>query len=288
MSIRKPIVSGQFYPAGKKELEEAIKQSFTGKFGPGAMPGKRGRKKVSGVIAPHAGYFFSGSGAAWVYKELGEAEFPDLYVILGVNHSAQLTCSSDEDWETPLGTVKCDTEFVKKLEERGIPIKNNAHRGEHSIEVQLPFLQTVSKDKLDKLRIAPIMIADERFEQWGQKIKQAIGETKRKAVVICSSDFTHYGYNYGYVPFETNVKENMKKLDLDAVNFITKPNPRSFLDYTKKTGATICGRYGICTLLWLMKNLEKEKKGTLLKYYTSGDVLGDYVNAVGYAAIVFR
>ena len=113
MSIRQPIVAGQFYPSGKKELEEAIKQSFLHKFGPGAMPGARSGKKLYGIISPHAGYFFSGAGNAWVYKEIGEAEFPELYVILGVNHSAQLTCSSDEDWETPSGIVKCDTEFVK-------------------------------------------------------------------------------------------------------------------------------------------------------------------------------
>ena len=288
MSTRKPLVSGQFYPYGKKELEESIKQSFTNKFGPGALPGARTGKKLYGVISPHAGYFFSGAGNAWVYKEIGEAEFPELYVILGVNHSAQLTCSSDEDWETPLGIVKCDTEFVKKLQEKGIPIKSKAHQMEHSIEVQLPFLQFVSKDNIDKLRIAPIMIADEHFEKWGLAIKSAIEETKRKVVIICSSDFTHFGNNYDYVPFDTNIKENMRKLDLKAVNFITKPNPKSFFDYTEKTGATICGRYGICTLMWLMKYIKTERKGTLLNYYTSGDVLGDYRNAVGYASIIFK
>ncbi|MBW2972200.1 AmmeMemoRadiSam system protein B [Candidatus Woesearchaeota archaeon] len=285
---RTPIVAGQFYPAGKAELEAELSKSFTHKFGPGAMPGKRGAKKIYGAIAPHAGYFFSGAGAAWVYKEIAEAEFPDVYIILGVNHSGPVTCSSDDDWETPLGTVKCDKELIKSLAEKGIPVKNEAHHGEHSIEVQLPFLQTVSKDKADTLMIAPIMIADQRFDKWGRAIKEALEETKRTAVIICSSDFTHYGYNYDYVPFEKDVKKNMEKLDRDAIAFITKPNPKSFLDYTEKTGATICGRQGICTLLWLMKQLDKERKGDLLRYYTSGDVVGDYSNAVGYGAIVFK
>jgi len=287
MPIRKPIVAGQFYPAGKAELEAEIRKSFTSKFGPGALPGKRGTKKLYGAIAPHAGYFYSGAGAAWVYKEIGEAEFPDVYIMLGVNHSGPLTCSSDEDWETPLGTVKCDTEFIKKLEEKGIPIKNPAHNREHSIEVQLPFLQSVSKDRTKDLKIAPIMIADESFEKWGRMIKETITETKKKAVIICSSDFTHYGHSYGYAPFDTHIYENMQKLDGNAINFITKPNPKSFLDYTHKTGATICGKCGISVLLWLMKYLTTENKGKLLKYYTSGDVVEEYSNAVGYAAIVF-
>jgi AmmeMemoRadiSam system protein B len=286
--MRKPLVAGQFYPADKEDLLGEIERSFTHKFGPGVLPGKRTRKKIFGAIAPHAGYFFSGAGAASVYKTIGESDFPETYIILGVNHSGPLTCLSDEDWETPLGIVKCDSDLVKRIASKGIPINNKAHHFEHSIEVQLPFLQFVSKDKIEKLKIVPIMIADERFEKWGEMIKSAVQECNRKVVVICSSDFTHYGDNYDYVPFRKDVKQNMNKLDLDAVNFVMKPDPRSFLDYTERTGATICGRHGICTLLWLMKNPIAEKKGILLKYYTSGDVINDYSNAVGYAAIVFK
>lgn len=286
--MRKPIVAGQFYSSDKRELENEIAESFTNKFGPGTSPAKRTKKKLHGTITPHAGYFFSGAGAAWVYKEIGESEFPDTYIILGVNHSGPATCTSDEDWETPLGIVKCDSGFVEKLALKGIPINNKAHRNEHSIEVQLPFLQFVSKDKIDKLKIVPIMIADGKFERWGQIIKETINETKRKVVIICSSDFTHHGPNYDYVPFQTDIAKNMRQLDITAVNFITKPNPKSFLEYTERTGATICGRYGIAVLLWLMKYLKTERKGTLLNYYTSGDVVNDYKNAVGYAAIVFK
>ncbi len=284
MSIRKPVVAGQFYPKDAEELEAAIKESFVSRFGPGALPGKRGSKKLYGAIAPHAGYFFSGAGAAWVYKEIGEAEFPDTYVILGVNHSGAWTCTSDQDWETPLGVVKCDKEFIKKLYDEDLMIKNEQHSMEHSIEVQLPFLQSVSKDKANKLKIVPIMIADEQHEKWAGKISKTADELGRKIVVICSSDFTHYGPNYGYVPFEGDVKQEMKKLDGDAIKLIEKRDSAGFLEYTEKTGATICGRYGISVLMALMEG----KKGKILKYYTSGDVLGDYSNAVGYAAIVFR
>ena len=286
--VRKAVVAGQFYPAGKEELLSSIKESFTSKFGPGSMPGKRGGEKLYGVISPHAGYMFSGAGNAWVFKEIGEAEFADTYVILGVNHSVPKTCASNEDWETPLGTVACDNEFVALLEKKGVAVDDKAHHREHSIEVQLPFLQFVSRDQIDDLKIAPIMIADDDFEKWGKIIKDVIDETGRNVVVICSSDFTHYGYNYGYAPFETDIPENMKKLDGDAIKKILDLDAEGFLEYTNKTGSTICGRCGISVLLWLMKNLNKERKGKLLKYYTSGDVVGDYGNAVGYAAIVFR
>ncbi len=286
--IRKPIVAGQFYPEKKEELLAEINRCFLHKFGPGKLPEPRGKKKIYGAIVPHAGYFFSGAGAAWVYKGIGETQFPDLYIILGVNHSGPYTCSSDEEWETPLGNVKCDKELITLLEKKGIQIHNEMHHHEHSIEVQLPFLQFISRDRITDLKIVPIMIADQRFEHWGRIIKEALKETKKKAVIICSSDFTHYGENYGYIPFEKDVKENLKKLDGTAINFITKPNPKGFLQYTEKTMATICGRYGISALLWLIKYLDKERKGKLLKYYTSGDILEDYNNAVGYAAIVFR
>jgi AmmeMemoRadiSam system protein B len=220
--VREAVVAGQFYPGGKEELLSSIKESFTSKFGPGSLPEKRGKGKVYGAISPHAGYVYSGAGNAWVFKEIGEAEFADVYVILGVNHSGPNTCVSDEDWETPLGTVACDKEFVGLLEEKGLAVDNEAHHMEHSIEVQLPFLQFVSKDRINELKIVPIMIADGDFEKWGNIIKDAVKALGRNVVVICSSDFTHYGYNYGFVPFETDVKENMKKLDLGAVNLIEK------------------------------------------------------------------
>jgi AmmeMemoRadiSam system protein B len=174
------------------------------------------------------------------------------------------------------------------LEKKGIPVLNSEHHTEHSIEVQLPFLQFVSSDRIADVRIAAVMIADSRFEKWGKIIKEAIEETGRKVCVVCSSDFTHYGPNYGYVPFEEDIAANMKKLDTGAVDFILKQDAKGFLEYTEKKEATICGRHGIAVLAWLMKNLAGQKKGELLKYYTSGDVLGNHDNAVGYAAIVFR
>ncbi|MBW2967852.1 AmmeMemoRadiSam system protein B [Candidatus Woesearchaeota archaeon] len=287
MSVRKPVVAGQFYPVDKEELIASIEESFKHKFGPGKLPGKRGSNNVLGAVSPHAGYVFSGAGAAHVFKAIGEAAFPDTYVILGVNHSGPRTCASSEDWETPLGVVKCDSELVKALGEKGVPVDDRSHHNEHSIEVQLPFLQYVSKDRIDDLRAVCVMIADDDYEKWGKVITDAVSELGRKVVVVCSSDFTHYGHNYGYVPFESDVAENMKKLDAGAIDLILKKDSAGFIGYVEKTGATICGKHGIAVLCWLMK-AAGSGAGELLKYYTSGDVMGDHSNAVGYGAVVFK
>jgi len=282
--VRKPIVSGQFYPSEELLLRGAVEAAFKEENSPGDVPGSRGTGKVAGVITPHAGYMFSGAGAAWCFKEIGESAFPDTYVIIGVNHSGPVTCASDEDWETPMGIVKCDKELVSALEEKGLPVDNDQHAHEHSIEVQLPFLQFVSEDKKEDLKIVCIMVADSEHSKWANVISDAVSSLGRSVVYICSSDFTHYGQNYGYVPFEDDVPANLKKLDMGAVEQIKKLDADSFLGFVEEKGATICGRCGIAVLIDLMKG----KKAELLHYYTSGNILGDYGNAVGYASIIFR
>jgi AmmeMemoRadiSam system protein B len=228
---------------------------------------------------------FSGAGQAWCYKEIGEAEFPDVYVILGVNHSSQETCSDNEDWETPLGIVECDRELAKKMQDNGLTINNFPHKYEHSIEVQLPFLQYVSKDNEKKLRILPIMIADDEYKKWTDIIEKSLAELKRKAVIICSSDFTHYGSSYGYKPF-TDAKKNLKPFDMEAVEKIIAKDVTGFIKFCEDNHATICGRHGINVMIKMAA--DAKAKGELLNYYTSADILDDYSNAVGYASIVFR
>jgi MEMO1 family protein len=156
---------------------------------------------------------------------------------------------------------------------------------EHSIEVQLPFLQFINKDRLDKIKIAPIIISNDLDpEKIAEYIFKAIKETKKKVVIIASSDFTHYGLNYGYLPFREDVKENLYQLDRGAIDLIKSFQTDKFLDYIAETRATICGKYPISVLLELSKKLGA-KKATLLNYYTSGDIINDYTNAVGYASI---
>src|SRR3989338_8466292 len=155
---RKPIVAGMFYASDFDELSNQINDSFHSKFGPGALPIKKRGKDIFGIIAPHAGYQFSGQGAAWAYKEIAESKFADVYIMLGLSHSGFPSCVSLEDWETPFGIVKVDEEFTRVLmANSGLKQNERAHSGEHSIEVQLPFLQFANMDHLKQLKISPII-----------------------------------------------------------------------------------------------------------------------------------
>jgi len=282
MKIRLPAVSGQFYKSNAVELEKQIKECFLSKFGPGSLPGKERKKQAIGAIAPHAGYQFSGPGAAWVYKEIAESAMPDTYVLLGLSHMGLPSCISQMDWKTPLGIAKNDSEFGKALAGNfGIPANEDAHSKEHSIEVQLPFLQFVCP----KARIAPIIVShDVDYREISAAIRKTAAELKRKIVVIASSDFTHYGTVYGYAPFSGDIKKKMYSLDKGAIDAIKTLDSSKFISYVNEKQATICGQMPIAVLLEAID----AKKAKLLSYYTSGDIVGDYANAVGYASIVFE
>jgi len=286
---RKPIVAGMFYPGDFDGLSNQINDSFHSKFGPGALPIKKRTKEIFGIIAPHAGYQFSGPGAAWAYKEIAESKLADVYIMLGLSHSGFPSCVSLEDWETPLGVVKVDEDFQRVLMANSALKQNeNAHSQEHSIEVQLPFLQFVNRDYLKQLKIAPIIVSEDRnYEEIAQAIIKTVEQTRKKVIIIASSDFTHYGINYGFFPFPDNIKENMYKLDKGAIDEIEKLDSAGFLDYINNTGATICGRTPISVAIATCKLLGA-KKAKLLHYYTSGDIIKDYSSAVGYGAILIE
>ncbi len=287
--IREPVVAGMFYESDSDELKKQINDCFKSEFGPGELLVKRREKEILGIISPHAGYVYSGACAAWCYKEVAESKLPDLFIVIGLSHSGFKSCVSLQDWKTPLGVVKNDKEFTKKISENSkLEVNESAHSQEHSLEVQLPFLQFVNKDHLNKIRFTPIIASpDLHYREIAEGIKKTVNATKKKVCVICSSDFTHYGINYGYMPFSRDVKENMYKLDKDAIKFIEKLDSSGFLQYVNKTGATICGQYPIAVMLELCKLLGASE-ASLLKYYTSGDIINDYSSAVGYGAVVVR
>jgi AmmeMemoRadiSam system protein B len=191
--------------------------------------------------------------------------------------------TNKEDWETPFGLVKVNGTFITKLMEKCDFVKES-DIGEHAIEVQLPFLQYVNKDRLKDITFVPLIVpSSENYMELGE----AIAEIDEDVCVIASSDMTHFGPGYGYVPFTSDIKENLYKQDNEAVSYIKKLDAKGFLAYRQSTGATICGAYAIAVAIEVVKNLFA-KKGDLLMYYTSGDVLEDYNNAVGYAAVAFR
>lgn len=275
--MRNPAFAGMFYPAHKDELKELINNCFENGAG---KPKKRGNKTIKAVVAPHAGYIYSGICASYAYKQISESKKPDVFIILGTGHSGCNTCLSDEDFETPLGVVKNDKEFTEALAKEGIKVNNNAHSEEHSLEVQIPFLQTAVENPM----IVPIIVGQD-YEVLAEKIVDVADKLNKTFTIIVSSDFTHYGTNYNFVPFEDNIKQNMYNLDKEAISFILKLDDEGFMVYLQKSGATICGFMPIIVMIKICRLL-KTDYATLLKYNTSGDIAGDYSNAVGYASIL--
>jgi len=271
--MREELVKGQFYEEERDDLTEQIKSCFL--HGPGEVSGKKEVKKVYGVIAPHAGYLFSGQCQAHAYKEIFNSE-EKILVIIGVNHRGTGNFISTEDWKTPLGVVNVDKEYANEILKKCnfLKINSEEHRHEHSIEVQLPFLQYVKKD----FKIVPIILSD-------YSVYKELAQVLDKGLVIASSDFTHYGFSYGYVPFTKNIKDNMYKIDKKAISFILDLDAKGFLEFVKSNDMTICGYAAIATAIEVAR-LRGAKEGKLLEYYTSGDIT-NYNTAVGYGAIVF-
>ena len=180
--MRAPAVSGQFYPRNKNDLDREISRCFDGV--------QAGEKPVLGAVVPHAGYIYSGNTAAHVYSMLPEA---DTFVLLGPNHTGygSPVSVSSEKWSTPLGEVDSDIEFIKALPRRIIDTDETAHKYEHSIEVQLPFLQHRFRD----FKIVPICMGmqdEETALDVGMELAEAVRKVNKKIVIIASSDFSHY------------------------------------------------------------------------------------------------
>lgn len=298
--MRRAIVAGEFYLSDRSGLKRQLEACFFNKFGPGSLPRAFNLKqKKIALIVPHAGYQYSGPCAAHCYKTLMEVNKKDLaenFILIGPNHSGYGNVPfalSFENFETPLGLVKNDTELSDKLVEEasslGLQKDETAHKFEHSLEVQLPFLQfcygLVKKD----FKIVPIVVATGDYEKCFKAaiaIVKVLQEMKREKIcIIASSDFTHYGYSYGFVPFTENVKQNLYDWDKKYINYILKLDSKSFYQEAIKT--TICGTAPIVIAIEIAKGLGA-KRASLLKYYTSGDVLNDYKNAVGYASIAIE
>ena len=276
--MRRAAVAGMFYDSNPGRLTEEIK-----KYLKNAHP-ENVEGEIISLISPHAGYVYSGQAAAFGYKLLDKNKIKRA-VILAPTHQVAFRGVSIPDvtsYETPLGLVKLDREACDMLGKEtlftSIP---EVHSREHSLEVQLPFLQVCLGDDFT---LVPMIVGQLHNRDYQVIARSLTKVVKRGDVVIVSSDFTHQGPRFGYVPYRTDIKENIKKLDMGAVDFIIKKDSRKFIDYVKDTGATICGR---CPIGILLELLPTDAKGTLLTYYTSGDITGDERNTISYLSLAF-
>ncbi len=269
--------SGRWFPADKTEIASMInlclsnKKEFTG--------------RPVAIISPHAGYVYSGEGAGYAFSTLKNRDF-ERAIIIGPSHQKYFEGISIVDgyshYNTPLGDVELDLEFISKIRENNqVQSIFSAHKMEHSVENQIPFIQTV----LPNTKIVPIItgvLSIQDAKELAQVIKSNIDE---KTIFIISSDFTHYGNAFGYLPFKNDIRNNLEKLDFGAMNHILKGDPTGFISYIEKTDATICGKYPILLLLSIFKD---SLKGEILKYYTSSDDSNDFSHTVCYSAIVLE
>ena len=277
---RHPSVAGLFYAADPSSLKSQIEEVFMHRLGPGSLPhlSAERRKESIGFVAPHAGYMYSGPIAAHVYHRIASEGKPDVFVIIGPNHTGYGTLVSvmaEGEWLTPLGKVPIESKLAIEItkESTYADIDEKAHIYEHSVEVQLPFLQYIYGENFSFVPIVMLSQEPAVARDLANAIHEASEKLGRDIVVIASSDFTHYE------PHDIAVSKD--KIAIDA---IIELDPEKLHAVVEKYGISMCGPGPVMTLLYLGKKLGSTR-AELLAYATSGDVTGDKSSVVGYAAI---
>jgi len=269
--MRYPAVAGKFYSSKEKALREQIEESFQGPLGPGSVPSLgKSRGGIVGAVVPHAGYMYSGPVAAHVYGKMAEEGFPETFVIIGPNHHGMGSgvAMTSEDFITPLGTCQVDKELAKSLK-GWVDEDPLAHQHEHSIEVQVPFIQYFSKE----VKLLPICMAFQDFEtakELGRRLRKAC--EGKDVIVIASTDFSHY------VP-----RHFAETQDRGVIDKILALDPQGVESVVMAKDVSMCGYGPVMAMLEAVQG----RKAELLKYATSGDV-HPAPEVVGYAGIVVR
>jgi len=266
--LRKASVADQFYPGTRDLLEKAVSE---------LIDNKTKKNDCLGIVSPHAGYIYSGPVAGKVFS--GITLKPD-YIILGPNHTGYgkpFSIMARGKWQMPLGDIDIDEDLA------GLLLKNSkyleeddqAHTYEHSIEVQLPFLQYFKKE----FKFVPIIISQAQlklYKELGGEIGKAIKQSKKDVLIIASSDMTHY-----------ESAESARKKDKLAISAILKLDSELLMDTILKSDISMCGYAPVIVMIEAAKELGA-KEAELIDYKTSGDISGDYSSVVGYAGIIIK
>jgi AmmeMemoRadiSam system protein B len=274
--LRFPAVAGQFYPGEREELSQMIDEFLKN----AKVPKIEG--EIFGILVPHAGYIFSGPVAAYSYKAIQGKNF-ETVVLIGDSHYEYFDGVSVWDrgeWEAPLGRIKVDEELAKEILNfsKRFLVKDSAHLFEHSLEVQIPFLQKVLKN----FKILPLIFGSED-KDWRELAKAILKlMEKKKILVVASSDLSHYP------PYEV-----AQEADKRTIEGILSSDPEKFkenIETLKKLFPDVatfaCAQDTIKTILEISKNLKGKAK--LLNYQNSGDTIyGEKSQVVGYCAIAF-
>ena len=280
MKTRQPAQAGTFYPDTEGALRTQIHNCFLHPLGPRSIPSVPASPdhKLVGMIVPHAGYDYSGAVAANSYYQLGTSGLRESVVILGPNHTGYgsgVSTMTDGQWATPLGDVPLDKSLASSITRLSslIDVGEEAHKREHSIEVQLPFLQFIYPRRFKFVPICMMLQDLETSTEIGEAIATASVETR--AMLIASSDWTHYE------PYES-----ARKKDMEAIGAVLEMDEKKFQNVIEEKNVSACG-YGPVTAVIHASKILGAKHAKLLSYQTSGDTAGDKRSVVGYAAIAF-
>jgi len=266
--VRDPVVAGQFYPGSKGALERAVR----------AMVDLNAKKESAvGVISPHAGYVYSGPVAGSVLSAIRPKK---TYVILGPNHTGlgeAFAIDKNDSWRTPIGDVEVDRALADAIEKKCGYVKSDslAHAHEHSIEVQLPFLQILQKD----FRIVPIVVSYADLDAYREVARAIAGSIKslgieKEVTIIASSDMTHY-----------ESREDAEKKDSIAIKAMLELDEAKLVEDVLGLNITMCGFAPAAIMIAAAKEIGAVS-ARLVRYGTSGDASGDYSSVVGYAGLI--
>jgi MEMO1 family protein len=249
-----------FYPSDPSHLEQLLEKFFS--------VVKPEKKSPLGIVSPHAGYIYSGQVAAHAFGAISP-DFSGTFVVIGPSHRGYLSSVSSVPWETPLGIMDPDSEFINAL---GLEVDELSHRDEHSIEVQMPFIRY----RFPRARIVPVMMGQQDYpsaQRLADLITAAVRQTKRDVRIVASSDFSHY------VP-AVKARDD----DLYAIEPLKTLDVNEFYRRVEARGVTCCGYGPISATVMACQKLGATT-AHLIKYATSGDVTGDNREVVGYAGI---
>lgn len=266
--IRKPAVAGRFYEGSPKGLNREVR---------GLIDEGADKEKVVGVMSPHAGFMYSGPVAGAVYSRI---QMPGTFVIIGPNHTGYGETASvmtSGEWEMPNGNVAINSELAKDILARSEFMKDDekAHLREHSIEVQIPFMQYFTGD----FDIVPIALKPMDYkicEDVGKAVSGAVQGAREPVVIVASTDMTHY-----------ESRTSAEKKDKMAIERVLELDPKGLYSVVNNNRITMCGVGPATAMLIACKGLGA-KEALLVKYTTSGDVSGDYDQVVGYAGVLIK
>jgi len=270
--VREPAVSGMFYPDDPTKLRKDIETYLKCAVVPDL------EENVIGIISPHAGYMYSGKVAAYGFRMIAKKQY-DTVILIGPSHRAYFEGVALWDrgsFETPLGRTDIDEDIAGEIVNINGIIKPNmdTHREEHSLEVQLPFLQSV----LDSFKIIPLVMGiqtSSACRELAQSLSKVLQTSKKKFLVVGSTDLSHY---YPYA--------EAKKLDDVIVGHLDTFNIPGMIEDIETGKTEACGAGPIIATMMLSEKLGADH-GTVLKYANSGDVSGDKSGVVGYVSSVF-